>query len=103
MKANDMTDTPTTLHDSLKSATMLEIDGLHAWDFFLGDFLTLECMDGRERKTWRFSLEQIHAAAFDDAAQSWVINDGASDHRLKCLDAFTPSNDVDELEEEAPV
>ncbi|OCR24823.1 hypothetical protein AFK24_11915 [Pseudomonas syringae] len=98
-----MTDAPATLHESLKTATMLEIDGLHAWDFFLGDFLTLECMDGRDRKTWRFSLEQIHAATFDAALQSWTINDGTSDHSLKCLDAFTPSNDVDELEEDGSV
>ncbi|HEX8591891.1 MAG TPA: DUF5629 family protein [Pseudomonas sp.] len=95
-----MTDTPATLRDSLKTATMLEIDGLHAWDFFFGEALTLECMDGRERKTWRFNLEQIDAATFDAALQSWLINDGANDHSLKCLDAFTPSNDVEELEED---
>lgn len=95
-----MTDTCATLLDSLKTATMLEIDGLHAWDFFLGEFLTLECMDGRDRKTWRFTLEQINAASFDEAQQSWMINDGSSDYALKCLDAFTPNNDVDELEED---
>lgn len=103
MKANDMTDAPATLLESLKIATMLEIDGLHAWDFFLGEFLTLECMDGRERKTWRFTIEQIQAATFDAALQSWTISDGTSDYSLKCLEAFTPSNDVDELEEDAAV
>ncbi|WP_341520675.1 DUF5629 family protein [Pseudomonas sp. G.S.17] len=95
-----MTDAPATLCESLKTATMLEIDGLHIWDFFLKVFLTMECMDGRERKTWRFTLEQVRAATFDAAKESWTINDGTDDHSLKCLDAFTPSNDVDELEED---
>lgn len=35
------------------------------------------------------------AAAFDDSLQSWVINDGESDHRVVCLDAFSPSDDED--------
>lgn len=94
-----MTTTPTTLRAALETATMLEIDGLHAWDFFLGKFLTLECMDGRERKTWRFEMEQIEAATFDEAQQCWLITDGTHDYRMKCLEAFTPSNDD---EEEAP-
>lgn len=91
-----MTTTPTTMSAALKAATMLEIDGLHAWDFFLGDFLTLECMDGRERKTWRFTMEQVNAATFDEAQQCWLISDGTHDYRMKCLEAFTPTKDDEE-------
>lgn len=88
-----MTTTPDTLLAALRSTTMLEIDGLHAWEFSLDDGLEIECMDGRERKVWRFSAAQIDAAAFDASLQSWVINDGAADHRIVCLDAFTPAED----------
>ncbi|MBX8609542.1 DUF5629 family protein [Pseudomonas capsici] len=92
-----MTTAPTTLLAALQASTMLEIDGLHAWEFSLADDLNIECMDGRERKVWRFSQAQIQAATFDESLQSWVINDGNADHRIVCLDAFTP-NDEDEGE-----
>lgn len=88
-----MTTTPDTLLTALQASTMLEIDGLHAWEFSLGEELNIECMDGRERKVWRFSKAQIDAAVFDQSLQSWVINDGSADHRIICLDAFTPSDD----------
>ncbi|MBX8551864.1 DUF5629 family protein [Pseudomonas cichorii] len=90
-----MTTAPTTLLAALQTSTMLEIDGLHAWEFSLADDLNIECMDGRERKVWRFSLAHIQAATFDEGLQSWVVNDGNADHRIICLDAFTP-NDEDE-------
>lgn len=92
-----MTTAPTTLLAALQASTMLEIDGLHAWEFSLADDLNIECMDGRERKVWRFSQAQIQAAVFEESLQSWVINDGNADHRIVCLDAFTP-NDEDEGE-----
>jgi hypothetical protein len=91
-----MTTTPTTLSAALKDATMLEIDGLHAWDFFLGDFLTLECMDGRERKTWRFTMEQVNAATFDETMQCWLISDDTQQYQMKCLEAFTPTKEDEE-------
>ncbi|RMQ45163.1 hypothetical protein ALQ04_04276 [Pseudomonas cichorii] len=94
-----MTTTPPTLLAALQASTMLEIDGLHAWEFSLADDLNIECMDGRERKVWRFSLAQIEAASFDESLQSWVINDGNADHRIVCLDAFTPG-DEDESEQD---
>jgi hypothetical protein len=85
--------TTTTLLASLQTTTMLEIDGLHAWEFSVGDAgLVIEAVDGRERKMWKFTPAQIDAATFDDK----------TDHRLVCLDAFTPNDDEDD-EEEAPV
>ncbi|AVB25145.1 hypothetical protein CXB36_20300 [Pseudomonas syringae pv. syringae] len=97
---NFMTTTPTTLFAALKATTMLEIDGLHAWDFSLGEELNVECMDGRERKVWRFTTAQIDAATFDESLQSWVINDGNADHRIICcLDAFTPSDEDDSAQD----
>jgi len=91
-----MTETTHTLLAALQTSTMLEIDGLHAWEFTLGEQLDIECMDGRERKVWRFSLAQVQAATFDSELQSWLINDGNADHRILCLDAFTPSDDEPE-------
>ncbi len=90
-----MTTTSDTLLAALEASSMLEIDGLHAWEFSLGEELNIECMDGRERKVWRFTLDQVKAAVFDESLQSWVVNDGNADHRIVCLDAFTPSDEDD--------
>ncbi|RMP15315.1 hypothetical protein ALQ28_04309 [Pseudomonas syringae pv. delphinii] len=98
-RINFMTTIPTTLLAALEATTMLEIDGLHAWDFSLADELNIECMDGRERKVWRFSKAQVEAATFDESLQSWVVNDGNADHRIICLDAFTPSDEDDSGED----
>ncbi|GAB7532037.1 DUF5629 family protein [Pseudomonas sp. 3A(2025)] len=87
--------TTSTFLQTLQATTLLEIDGLYASGFSLENGLQIECMDGRARKVWTFSAEQVQAAAFDESLQSWVINDGESDHRVVCLDAFSPSDDED--------
>jgi hypothetical protein len=95
-----MTTTPENLRAALQTAltshSMLEIDGLHAFEFSLDEMLQIESMDGRERKVWRFSLAQIDSAEFDPALQSWVINDGNADHRIVVLNAFAASDQDDE-------
>lgn len=88
------------LQTALTSHSMLEIDGLHAFEFSLDEMLQIESMDGRERKVWRFSLAQIDAAAFDEALQSWVINDGNADHRIVVLNAFAASDEDEEDEQD---
>ncbi|WP_285350478.1 DUF5629 family protein [Pseudomonas sp. ME-P-057] len=97
-----MTTTPHSLRTELQTAltahSMLEIDGLHAFDFSLDEMLQIESMDGRERKVWRFSLAQIDAAEYDSQLQSWVINDGNADHRIVVLNGISAS-DEDEDEE----
>jgi hypothetical protein len=95
-----MTTTPENLLAALQTADMLEIDGLHAFDFTLSEEqLDIESMDGRERKVWRFSQAQIDAASFDDALQSWVINDGHADHRIITMSAFAARDEDDEEQE----
>lgn len=97
-----MTTTPHSLRNELQTAltahSMLEIDGLHAFEFSLDEMLQIESMDGRERKVWRFSLAQIDAAEYDSQLQSWVINDGNADHRIVVLNGISAS-DEDEDEE----
>jgi hypothetical protein len=97
-----MTTTPHSLRTELQTAltahSMLEIDGLHAFDFSLDEMLQIESMDGRERKVWRFSLAQIDAAEYDSQLQSWVINDGNADHRIVVLNGISASGE-DEDEE----
>jgi len=98
-----MTDTPenlrTALQTALTSHSMLEIDGLHSFEFRLDEMLQIESMDGRERKVWRFSLAQVDAAEFDAELQSWVINDGNADHRIVVLNGFSAS-DEEEADEQ---
>jgi hypothetical protein len=94
--------TTPTLLTILQTPHMLEIDGLHAFEYSLNETqLVIEAVDGRERKVWKFSLAQVEAATFDAQLQSWVLTDGNADHRLVCLDAFTPNNNDDDNEDAA--
>jgi hypothetical protein len=98
------TETPYLL-DQLELADMLEIDGLHAANFNLNDdlldqadaaaeagesfeseeiVLTIEALDGRERKRWQFSYNSVMEAEHDAATNSWLIEG----HRLVCFEAI---------------
>ena len=91
-----------TLLTALETCDMLEIDGLHAFDFSLDDQqLLIECMDGRAAKRWNFSLAQVQAATFDEPLQSWTILGDSGEHRLVCMSAFTARDDEDEHDEDA--
>jgi hypothetical protein len=87
----------------LETSDMLEIDGLHAFDFELdAEKLLITAMDGRAEKRWRFSLEQVQAATFDDTLQSWTLTGDSGEHRLICVNAFTGNNnDEDEADDDA--
>ena len=54
-----MTAVTNTLLNALEVCDMLEIDGLHAFDFSLDedDNLHIECMDGRALKRWKLVLK----------------------------------------------
>ncbi|QQD25725.1 DUF5629 family protein [Pseudomonas simiae] len=81
----------------LEASDMLEIDGLHAFDFVLDkEKLLIIAMDGRAEKRWRFSLEQVQAATFDDTLQSWTLTGESGEHRLICMSAFTGNNNNEE-------
>lgn len=58
-----MTADTATLPDAFEDCQMVEIDGLHSFDFSLDDqTLSIICMDGRVEKRWSFTLEQVKAA-----------------------------------------
>ena len=112
--------TTPSLLDILQSTDMLEINGLHAWEFVLapkalvaaqatltagqgGDaeqlLLQFECMDGRTRRVWKFSSAAVLAATFDEASQCWSLSDAEGVQQLNCLSAISASAD-DELDDE---
>ncbi|WP_322980233.1 DUF5629 family protein [Pseudomonas sp. C11] len=104
-----------TLIDALQGADMLEIDGLHAWQFELDDallqqadadatqpLLWIECMDGRTARRWQFSLAAVRAATHDAPSDSWTLADANGPHVLKCFAAFRGDNLDDEDDDEAP-
>ncbi|MEO8491493.1 DUF5629 family protein [Pseudomonas sp.] len=93
--------TADTLTAVLSTSNMLEIDGLHAFDFELtAEQLRITAMDGRAEKRWYFSLEQVQAARFDGDLQSWTLTGDSGEHRLICLSAFTGNNnDEDEADD----
>ncbi len=95
--------TADTLTSFLATSDMLEIDGLHAFEFSLDEQkLLIIAMDGRAEKRWSFSLEQVQAATFDDTLQSWTLTGDSGEHRLICLSAFTGNNnDEDEADDDA--
>lgn len=97
-----MTAATDTLPTALETCDMLEIDGLHAFDFtFDEQQLLIECMDGRAAKRWRFSLAQVNAATFDNTLQSWTIVGDSGEHRLVCMSAFSARNDEEDENEDA--
>ncbi|TLX62071.1 hypothetical protein DN820_17830 [Stutzerimonas nosocomialis] len=103
--------TPTPyLLDQLETASMLVIDGLHASAFTLDDalldeadaaaeedrafeseaiVLTIEAIDGRERKRWQFSYNSVMEAEHQASDNSWLLEG----HRIVCLDAFEADAD----------
>lgn len=100
-----------TLIEALENADMLEIDGLHAWQFELDEALLgnpqadagqpvlwIECMDGRTRRTWQFSLAALQAARHDPTSDSWQLEGGNGSHRLQCFAAFCGDNLDDEAD-----
>ncbi|AKA81175.1 hypothetical protein AYK59_20180 [Pseudomonas synxantha] len=95
--------TADTLTTVLATSDMLEIDGLHAFDFELKDEkLLITAMDGRAEKRWAFSSAQVQAATFDDTLQSWTLTGDSGEHRLICMSAFTGNNnDEDEADVDA--
>jgi len=99
----DFAMTADTLTTVLATSDMLEIDGLHAFDFNIDDqHLTISAMDGRAEKRWKFSPEQVQAATFDDTLQSWTLIGDSGEHRLTCFQAFTGNNnDEDEADDDA--
>lgn len=81
----------------LEASDMLEIDGLHAFDFVLDkEKLLIIAMDGRAEKRWCFSLEQVQAATLDDTLQSWTLTGESGEHSLICMSAFTGNNNNEE-------
>ncbi|WP_338475055.1 DUF5629 family protein [Pseudomonas khavaziana] len=95
--------TADTLTTVLATSDMLEIDGLHAFDFtFDAEKLLITAMDGRAEKRWAFSSAQVQAATFDDTLQSWTLTGDSGEHRLICMGAFTGNNnDEDEADVDA--
>ncbi|MBY8973345.1 DUF5629 family protein [Pseudomonas sp. P867] len=93
-----MTAESATLPDTLETSDMLEIDGLHAFDFELdNEKLLITAMDGRAEKRWAFSLAQVQAATFDGTLQSWTLTGESGEHRLICMSAFTGNNNDEDV------
>lgn len=104
-----------TLIEALLGADMLEIDGLHAWQFELDDalletpdadaeqpLLWIECIDGRTTRRWQFSLASVRAATHDAQGDVWTLTDTNGAHPLKCFAAFCGDNLDDEDGNETP-
>ncbi|AXK57379.1 DUF5629 family protein [Pseudomonas protegens] len=97
-----MTAATDTLLTALEACDMLEIDGLHAFDFTLDEQrLLIECMDGRAAKRWSFTLAQVQAATFDQALQSWTLVADSGEHRLVCMSAFSARDEEESEHEDA--
>ncbi len=103
-----MSDTPNLLA-ALQGADMLLIDGLHAWQFELDEQasgeqvqLTVECMDGRTRRLWRFTAAAVAAAQAGEAPDTWRIAGDEAEHELVCLGAISADNDDQDDQDDEP-
>ncbi|MES2819593.1 MAG: DUF5629 family protein [Pseudomonadota bacterium] len=113
-----------TLLQALACADMLEVDGLHAWQFSLDKdllaqvgngsagpdaqaqaVLSIECIDGRAPRRWQFSLATVTAARFDAASDSWQLTSEGTAHRISCFAAISGdnANADDEADETDPL
>jgi hypothetical protein len=111
---------PKSLIEALQNADMLEIDGLHAWQFDLDTellaqvsagsgsadsatkpLLQVHCIDGRDRRLWQFSLAAVQGARHVAEDDSWRLDDGDASHSLKCFAAFRGDNESDDEADEA--
>ena len=111
-QAIPMTDTPYLL-DELEAADMLIIDGLHAWQFSLDEalldqadaaaeagqpfasediLLTIDSVDGRTRRQWQFSYNQIMEAQRQADGESWLLE---GPHQLQCLSAIAAEDEAE--------
>jgi hypothetical protein len=112
-----MTSTPNSLLEALQSADMLLINDLHAWQFSLEPealalaqataglelpLLKVECMDGRTRRVWTFSVAAVLAAQLDPQSHCWTLHDSNGEQRISCLDAISASNDDDDEAQAEP-
>ncbi|MBF6624559.1 MAG: DUF5629 family protein [Pseudomonas stutzeri] len=105
-----MSDVPYLL-DQLENADMLVIDGLHASDFNLDEplldeadaaaeadqsfasetvVLRIEALDGRQRRQWQFSYNQVMEAMYQPADDSWQLEGG---HVIRCFSAIGAEGD----------
>lgn len=101
------------LLDQLEAADMLEIDSLHVWQFELDETLldaadaaaeagqpfsseavvvTIESVDGRERRVWRFSYNQVMEAEYLATEDAWLLEN--CNHRLRCLAAISATDEA---------
>ena len=99
------------LLDQLENADMLVIDGLHASDFSLDEplldeadaaaeadqsfagetvVLRIEPLDGRQRRQWQFSYNQVMEAMYQHADDSWQLEGG---HVIRCFSAIGAEGD----------
>ncbi|HEK1686235.1 TPA: DUF5629 family protein [Pseudomonas putida] len=90
------------LATALQTCDMLLIDGLHAFEFTCdASGLTIECMDGRQLRRWRFTPEQMAAARAE--GNDWLLDDAQAEHRLVLMSAFrAPEDDEDEADLQEP-
>jgi hypothetical protein len=96
-----MTAPHATLIEALELADMLEVNGLHAFDFDLFEVeedddieVEITCLEGSQRHVWEFSHEELLAARFDAEADLWVLHSQGEEIRLRCLEAFVGEDDI---------
>ena len=101
------------LIDALENADLLIIDDLHAWQFALDEavldqadaaaeadqpfssdatLLTIDLVDGRTRRQWQFSYNQIMEAQRDADGESWLLE---GPHHLQCLAAIGAEDEAE--------
>lgn len=109
-----MSDETLYLLDQLELTDMLELDGLHAWEFSLDEdlldraelaaeagqafasedvVLRVEALDGRDKRRWQFTYNQVMEAQYQSGDDSWTLRSEGGENRLRCLGAVSASGD----------
>lgn len=91
-----------TLIDALEQADMLEVEGLHAFEFDLYEVevdddieVEIRAMEGKQQVCWAFSRAELLAARYDEGQDLWVVTQDGKEYWVRCHEAFTAEGEDD--------
>lgn len=89
-----------TLIDALEQADMLEVEGLHAFEFDLYEVeadddieLEIRAQEGKQQLCWAFNHAELLAARYDEEQDLWVVTREGKEYWVRCYDAYGAEGD----------
>src|SRR5690606_25742017 len=91
-----------TLIDALEQADMLEVEGLHAFEFDLYEVeadddieVEIRAMEGKQQICWAFSRAELLAARYDEGQDLWGVSQDGKEYWVRRNAACTGEGEDD--------